>query len=90
MRGASFIGRHLVKSSIEDGHHVVVFDNLSNSSEKMLSFISGEFSFVKADITDYNQISGAVSGVDLVIHLAAIISVRDSVNNPEKTRTISI
>ena len=56
----------------------------------MLSFISGEFSFVKADITDYNQISGAVSGVDLVIHLAAIISVRDSVNNPEKTRRVNV
>ena len=56
----------------------------------MLSFISGKFSFVKADITDYNQISGAVSGVDLVIHLAAIISVRDSVNNPEKTRRVNV
>ena len=88
--GAGFIGRHLVKGLIEDRHHVVVFDNLSNSSEKMLSFISGKFSFVKADITDYKQILGAVSGVDLVIHLAAIISVRDSVNNPEKTRRVNV
>lgn len=79
-----------MKGLIEDRHHVVVFDNLSNSSEKMLSFISGKFSFVKADITDYNQISGAISGVDLVIHLAAIISVRDSVNNPEKTRRVNV
>lgn len=88
--GAGFIGRHLVMGLIENRHHVVVFDNLSNTSEKMLSFISGEFSFVKADITDYNQISVAVSGVDLVIHLAAIISVKDSVNNPEKTRHVNV
>ena len=88
--GAGFIGSHLVKALIEDKHQVVVFDNLSNSSEKLLASISGKFSFIKGDITNYDQVSSAVSGVDLVIHLAALISVKDSVNNPEKTRRVNV
>ena len=88
--GAGFIGRHLVKALIEERHHVVVFDNLSNSSEKLLRSVSGEFSFVKGDITNYDQISSVVSGVDLVIHLAAMISVNDSVTHPEKTIRINV
>jgi len=88
--GAGFIGRHLVKTLIEERHHVVVFDNLSNSSKKMLSFISGEFSFVKGDITNYDQISSVVSGVDFVVHLAAEISVRDSINNSQTTKWVNV
>jgi len=83
--GAGFIGRHLVQMLVDDGQ-VVVFDNLSNSSEELLRSVSGEFSFVKGDITNYDQISSVVSGVDFVIHLAAKISVIDSVKDPEKTK----
>ena len=83
--GAGFIGRHLVQALIDNGQ-VVVFDNLSNSSEELLKSISGKFSFVKGDITNYDQISNALSEVDLVVHLAAVISVSESVTNPEKTK----
>ncbi len=87
--GAGFIGRHLVQTLVDDGQ-VIIFDNLSNSSEELLRSISGEFSFVKGDITNYDQISSVVSGVDLVIHLAAMISVNDSIIHPEKTKRINV
>jgi len=87
--GAGFIGRHLVQALVNNGQ-VVVFDNLSNSSEGLLKSITDEFYFVKGDITNYDQISSVVSGVDLVIHLAALISVKDSVNNPEKTKRVNV
>jgi len=83
--GAGFIGHHLVQALVDD-EQVVIFDNLSNSSEELLRSISGEFSFVKGDITNYDQISSVVSGVDLVIHLAAMISVNDSIIHPKKTK----
>ena len=83
--GAGFIGRHLVQALVDDGS-VIIFDNLSNSSEKLLRSVSGEFSFVKGDITNFEQISSVVTGVDLVIHLAAMINIRESVKNPEKTK----
>jgi len=87
--GAGFIGRHLVQALVDDGQ-VIIFDNLSNSSEELLRSISGEFSFVKGDITNFEQISSVVSGVDLVIHLAAMISVNDSITHPEKTKRINV
>lgn len=87
--GAGFIGRHLVQALVDDGQ-VIIFDNLSNSSEELLRSISGEFSFVKGDITNFEQISSVVSGVDLVIHLAAMISVNDSIIHPEKTKRINV
>ena len=87
--GAGFIGRHLVQTLVDDGQ-VIIFDNLSNSSEELLRSISGEFSFVKGDITNFEQISSVVSGVDLVIHLAAMISVNDSIIHPEKTKRINV
>ena len=87
--GVGFIGRHLVQTLVDDGQ-VIIFDNLSNSSEELLRSISGEFSFVKGDITNFEQISSVVSGVDLVIHLAAMISVNDSIIHPEKTKRINV
>ena len=87
--GAGFIGRHLVQALVDD-EQVIIFDNLSNSSEELLRSVSGEFSFVKGDITNYDQISSVVSGVDLVIHLAAMISVSDSIIHPEKTERINV
>lgn len=87
--GAGFIGRHLVQALVDDGQ-VIIFDNLSNSSKELLRSISGEFSFVKGDITNFDQISSVVSGVDLVIHLAAMISVNDSIIHPEKTKRINV
>ena len=87
--GAGFIGRHLVQALVDNGQ-VIIFDNLSNSSEELLRSISGNFALVKGDITNYDQISSVVSGVDLVIHLAAIISVNDSITHPEKTKRINV
>jgi len=87
--GGGFIGRHLVQALVNN-EQIVVFDNLSNSSEELLRSVSGEFSFVKGDITNYDQISSVVSGVDLVIHLAAMISVNDSIIHPEKTKRINV
>jgi len=87
--GAGFIGRHLVQALVDDGQ-VIIFDNLSNSSEELLRSISGEFSFIKGDITNYDQISSVLSEVDLVIHLAAMISVNDSITHPEKTKRINV
>ena len=87
--GAGFIGRHLIQALVDD-IQVIIFDNLSNSSEELLRSVSSKFSFVKGDITNYDQISSVVSGVDLVIHLAAMISVNDSIIHPEKTKRINV
>lgn len=76
--GAGFIGQHLVRALVERGFAVVVLDNLSagrrNNIPKQVEFIEG-------DVRDPAACAQALSGVDAVFHLAAVVSVRASVQN---------
>jgi len=88
--GTGFIGRNLVKSLIKNNHTVTILDNLSNSSEKNIQSFLDEVNFVNGDITNYNDISNSIKGSDVVIHLAAKISVQESIKKPESTRRVNI
>ena len=54
--GAGYIGSHTCIQLLEKGHEVVVFDNLSNSSEESLNRVRAitgkEITFYKADMLD--------------------------------------
>jgi len=84
--GAGFIGRYCVKSLLEKNYEVTIFDNLSNSSEDMVSdLLNDGANLVKGDITVQDEVSNAISGHDIVIHLAAKNSVEESIKFPEQT-----
>ena len=88
--GAGFIGRHLVKSLLKSGHKVRIYDNLCNSSAKSVSgLVRDGASFVKGDLTNYDILSKSISGYDTAIHLAAQISVQESIKNPQYTRLVN-
>lgn len=70
--GAGFVGSHLVRTLIADGHAVRVLDDLSSGCREN---IPGGVEFVKADITDAGAVVSAFAGVDGCFHLAAIASV---------------
>lgn len=75
--GAGFIGSHLVERLI-DRHEVTVYDNLSSGK---LQFIEhrqdkGNFRFIKGDLLDLDTLRKALSGHDIVFHLAANPDVR--------------
>jgi len=84
--GAGFIGRYCIKSFLEKNYEVTIFDNFSNSSEDMISdLLDDSANLIKGDITVQEQVSKAISGHDVVIHLAAKNSVEDSIKFPEQT-----
>lgn len=88
--GAGFIGRHVVKKILKD-HTVTIFDNFSNSSrDKILSLEECGVKVVKGDITNQNEIDNATKDTDVVIHLAAKISVSESVKNPAETFRVNV
>jgi UDP-glucose 4-epimerase len=73
--GAGMIGSHLVDQLLDAGsREVVVFDDLSRGRlENLASALrSGRVTFVQGDIRDRAQIAQAVSGMDVVYHLAAV------------------
>jgi UDP-glucose 4-epimerase len=78
--GAGFIGSHVVDRLTEEGHQVVVVDDLSSGRRKNINRAA---SLYKVDIQ-----SGRLERVfrnerpNIVMHLAAQVSVRTSVENP--------
>ncbi|KFM22154.1 Vi polysaccharide biosynthesis protein VipB-TviC [Marine Group I thaumarchaeote SCGC AAA799-B03] len=89
--GAGFIGRHVVKSLLEKGHTVTIFDNFSNSlMEKILDLEENRGKIVKGDITNLFEIDNATKEIDIIIHLAAKISVNESVKNPSETFRVNV
>ena len=89
--GAGFIGRYLAKAFLEKGHPVTIYDNLSNSSEdKIIDLIDSGVNFVKSDINDIASLEKFVKDHDVVIHLAAKISVEDSILHPDETRCVNV
>lgn len=79
--GAGFIGSHLAAYWCGEGASVVVLDNLRTGKETNLAGLPVEF--VKADIRDKEALRRCLKGVDLAFHLAAMVSVPESVEQPE-------
>jgi len=89
--GAGFIGRYCVRAFLEKNYEVTIFDNFSNSSEDMISdLLNDGANLIKGDITVQDEVSKAISEHDVVIHLAAKISVEESIKFPEQTFNVNV
>lgn len=76
--GAGFIGSHLARALLRQGHAVDVLDNLSTGSVSNLSGIENVIRFYNADIQSYADIKDISQGHDGIFHLAALTSVAES------------
>ncbi|WML35464.1 SDR family NAD(P)-dependent oxidoreductase [Clostridium sp. OS1-26] len=86
--GAGFIGRWVVKRLLEDGHRVVVLDNLSNGSLQNIQEFQHrkDFKFTIGDIKDEKILDEIFKEkFDIIYHLAASINVQDSIDDPKTT-----
>ncbi|MCA1925686.1 MAG: UDP-glucose 4-epimerase GalE [Thiobacillus sp.] len=86
--GTGYIGSHTAVECLEAGHEVVVFDNLSNSSEKSLERVAQiagrRVEFVRGDIRDRAALRAlfARHAIDAVVHFAGLKAVGESVEKP--------
>lgn len=80
--GAGYIGSHVVRTLIDKGHTVSVFDNLSSGSKENLG---PDSPLITGDILDFPQIKNAMcQGFDAVFHFAALKAANESMILPEK------
>jgi UDP-glucose 4-epimerase len=86
--GAGFIGSHVVDASIGEGHNVTVIDDLSTGR---LDNLNRKAKFIKIDIRD-EAINNLFAGgdFDAVIHHAAQMDVRRSVEDPRHDASVNI
>ena len=79
--GAGFIGSHLVEELIRRGERVRVVDNLCTGKRQNIAHLTS-VDFIEGDLADLEVARRAVTGVDYVLHQAAIPSVPRSVQDP--------
>jgi UDP-glucose 4-epimerase len=85
--GGGFIGSNLTDRLLRDEHSVTVFDNFSTGRRRFLEQAETHrtFSLVEGDLlTDCDRLADAMSGHDVVVHLAANADVRFGLEHPRR------
>ena len=100
--GAGYIGSHTTVALMTSGHNVIIADNFSNSSSKVIQRvekITGQsIKLYELDIKDKDELRKVFgeNSIDCVIHFAGLKAVGESVeqplmyyrNNMDKTLTL--
>lgn len=85
--GAGFIGSYVVNALIDNEYDVLVLDNLSTGKKSNIN----EKAVLKiCDIRDYESIAYIFKKDDIVFHLAALVSVPKSIEDPLLSNEINI
>jgi len=84
---AGFLGSSLAWRLIQAGHEVRGIDDLSAGREDRLP---PEVIFDRGDVNDIPKLWTLLEGIDTVIHLAARVSVRESVHYPRDYNTVNV
>jgi len=86
--GSGFIGRRLVRALLDDGADVTVADKRTFPSDIAGN---GEIHFVPGDLCDPSVVAEAVRpGTEVIIHLAAVTRVLESVEDPVRTHRVNV
>jgi len=80
--GAGFIGSHTADAALAAGHSVRVLDDLSSGD---VANLSQDIEFIEGNVTDERSVARAAAGCDAIIHLAALVSVPQSLQQPLHT-----
>ncbi|HVC29356.1 MAG TPA: UDP-glucose 4-epimerase GalE [Gammaproteobacteria bacterium] len=88
--GTGYIGSHTSVELLNAGHDVVIADNLSNSSpkviERMEAITGRQISFYHIDVRDLSALEHLfnIQKFDAIMHCAGVKAVAESVTNPLK------
>lgn len=85
--GAGFIGSHLVRCLVSQGVAVRVLDDLSSGHE---ANIPAGVEFIRGSVVEIGTVRTALSGCDHVFHLAAMVSVPQSVADPAGSFRVNV
>ena len=85
--GAGFIGSALANRLISDGHEVRVIDNLSAGDPERLH---PEVLFTRGDVADIPKLWTLLQDVNCVYHLAARVSVPESIKYPRDYNHVNV
>src|SRR5215210_689821 len=79
--GAGFIGSHVARDLLKQGHEVRALDNLTpqvHRTSRRPSYLEPDVELLIGDVRDAAVVRRALDGVDSVVHLAARVGVGQS------------
>lgn len=88
--GAGFIGSHIVEELVQRGDKVRVFDNFSTGKRENIEKFLDRIDLVEGDLRNIDDVKKAVSGVDYILHQAALPSVPRSIEDPITTNEVNV
>lgn len=88
--GAGFIGSHTVDLLLAENDEVVVYDNLSTGKKSNLDLQHPRLKLIEADILEMPVLAKEIATCDAVLHLAAIASVPQSIENPVQSLKVNV
>ena len=82
--GSGFVGSYLCEKLINDGHKIIVIDNLLTGSTENINnlLVNENFSFIEHDVQDHIEIEDKV---DYVLHFASAASPKAYTEHPVNT-----
>jgi UDP-glucose 4-epimerase len=86
--GTGFLGSALANYLVGQGHHVRAIDDLSAGGER--NVLDARVHFTRGDVRDIPKLWSLLDGVDCVCHLAARVSVPESVLYPVEYNEVNV
>jgi nucleoside-diphosphate-sugar epimerase len=88
--GGGFIGCHLVRQLLDEGHEVRVLDNFATGRRENLLEILDSIELIEGDIQSDERAHAAVRGCEVVFHHAALPSVPRSIQDPLTSNAVNV
>ena len=87
--GGGFLGSHVVRELLALDNEVIVLDDLSNGKDWHLRGLDGPLTLIEGDITNEDDVSRAIKGADIIIHLA-VLGLRESIKHPKRVNQVIV
>jgi UDP-glucose 4-epimerase len=95
---AGFIASHIIEELLKDKiNNIIGIDNMYSGTKENLEFIkridkNNKFTFIEADIRDFETMNQIMENYHItqVYHLAAIVSVQESIQNPLLSNEVNV
>ena len=88
--GAGFIGSHLVRHIINEGHSVEIIDNLHKGTKNNIKDVFEKINFHSIDIRDEKKLYDILKNCDGVFHEAALTSAPESFKIPKEYFDVNV
>jgi len=93
--GAGFIGSHIAQTLLERDETVRMLDNFSTGKRENVTALTRQFGrdqleVIEGDVRDAAHVKAAVSGIEVIFHEAAFVSVPQSMDEPQECFDVNL